>query len=406
MVRIVKPNGISVATVMAAFADSTRRVDSRIKCTDTHAMDGSCPSAELRELELSTTRHDFEAVVELGSPLLEKRWSGGDMALLRFYVGQAHCRLVQPLEALACLPQAREYFERRQDEELAVEALDWEASAWGLLEDPRALAMERDALERCRRLEPRRRQLEARILGHLANMFVVTRSWNLAITHYAAAVEAASSVSDLLQLAKMHHGLGTAYHHSGEPARAMHHLDKALALYSIEPDASAVYRVENDLGDLLLEEGRLDAAERHFMKALAGAEALHINRRGRGYILGNLGDLCLRQGRTDEARRYLIQALAAGEAFGERIVVADTEVLLGRLEERLGNPSAADAHYVLAVRNLEEIEMPNRLRDCHVEYAHVLENRGDLRAAVEQLRLAVATESAAAGSDRRLVLPG
>jgi hypothetical protein len=38
--------------------------------------------------------------------------------------------------------------------------------------------------------------------------------------------------------------------------------------------------------------------------------------------------------------------------------------------------------------------MPNRLRDCHVEYAQVLENRGDLRAAIAQLRLAVATENA------------
>jgi tetratricopeptide (TPR) repeat protein len=111
-------------------------------------------------------------------------------------------------------------------------------------------------------------------------------------------------------------------------------------------------------------------------------------------ILGNLGNVCLRQGRIDEARRYLMQALAAGEAFGERIVLADTEILLGQLEERLGNSSAADAHFGRAIRNLEEIAMPNRLRDCHVEYAQVLENRGDLRAAFAQLRLAVATENA------------
>jgi hypothetical protein len=94
-------------------------------------------------------------------------------------------------------------------------------------------------------------------------------------------------------------------------------------------------------------------------------------------ILGNLGNECPRQGRIDEARRYLMQALAAGEAFGERIVLADTEILLGQLEERLGNSSAVDAHFGCAIRNLEEIAMPNRLRDCHVEYAQVLENRGD-----------------------------
>ena len=126
----------------------------------------------------------------------------------------------------------------------------------------------------------------------------------------------------------------------------------------------------------------------------AGAEELHINRRGRGYVLANLGEVCMRTGRREEARRYLEAARAVGEAFGERIVLADAAMLLGRLEEGLGNPRLADAHFRSAIRALEEIEMPVRLRDCHVEYAQVLEARGDMGAAYRQLRLAVAAERA------------
>lgn len=347
---------------------------------------------ELLELDALTAARDFAAVLKLGAPLLTRPWSAEDLALVRFYLGQAHCRLVEPREALVLLPPAREHFERQGNERLAVEALDWEASAWGLLEDPRASALEDEALERCRKLKPRRRQLEARILGHQANLLVVARSWALAIAHYEAAVEAASAVKDLLQLAKMHHGLGMAYRRLQQVAIARQHLDKALSLYSIEPDQSAVHRVENDLGDLLLEEGHIDAAERCFLAALRGAEELHIDRRGRGFILGNLGDVCLRQGRLDEARGYLEQSLEAGEAFGERIVVADAEMLLGKLEEELGNHRSADGHFLVAIRNLEQIEMPNRLRDCHVEYAKMLEARGDIRAAFRQLQLAVEME--------------
>jgi tetratricopeptide (TPR) repeat protein len=351
---------------------------------------------ELRQLDALTAARDFRAVLKLGAPLLMKPCSVEDLALVRFYLGQAHCRLVEPREALVCLPAARQQFELQKDERLAVEALDWEASAWGLLEDPRAFALENEALERCRKLDPRQQQLEARILGHLANMFVVTRSWSLAISHYEAAVAAASAVNDLLQLAKMHHGLGNAYQRSQHPSKARGHLDKALALYSIESDPSALYRVENDLGNLLLVEGRLDAAERHFLKALAGAEELHINRRGRGFILANLGEVCMRSGRTEEARRYLEDALGVGEAFGERIVVADAAMLLGRLEEGLGHPQSADDHYGSAIRALQEIEMPNRLRDCYVEYAQVLEARGDMRAAYRQLQLAVEADKTTA----------
>jgi tetratricopeptide (TPR) repeat protein len=351
---------------------------------------------ELHRLDELTAARDFGAVLKLGAPLLMKPWSAADLALVRFYLGQAHCRLVEPREALVYLPAARQYFEQQKAEQLAVETLDWEASAWGLLDDPRASPMEDEALERCRKLEPRQQQLEARILGHLANIFVVTRSWDLAISYYEAAVAAASAVKDLLQLAKMHHGLGIAYQRSENAARARGHLDKALALYSIESDPSAVYRVENDLGNLLLGEGRLDAAEQHFLKALRGAEELHINRRGRGYILANLGDVCMRTGRPDESRRYLEAALGVGEAFGERIVLADAAILLGRLEEGLGNARLADAHFRSAIRALEEIEMPVRLRDCHVEYAQVLEARGDMGAAYRQLQLAVAAERATA----------
>src|SRR5258708_29420705 len=100
----------------------------------------------------------------------------------------------------------------------------------------------------------------------------------------------------------------------------------------------------------------------------------------------------MRQGRMDEARAYMNRALESGQAFGERIVVADAEMLLGKLEEKLGNPGSADAHFHAAIHNLEEIEMPNRLRDCHVEYSQVLEARGDIRAALRQLHLAFATK--------------
>jgi tetratricopeptide (TPR) repeat protein len=355
------------------------------------------PQKELRELERLTLIRDFEAVVKLGTALLEKRWSEEDAALVRLYLGQAYCRLVQPQEALVHLPLARAQFERQQDEWLAVDALDWEASAQGLLEDPRAIALENEALERCRKLEPRPPQLEARILGHIASMFVVAQSWGLAISHYEAAVDAASAVKDLLQMAKMHHGLGAAYLRLQQPLRARQHFDKALALYSIESDLSAVYRVENDLGHLLLEQGQIDSAERHFLKAFAGADELHIDRRGRGHVLISLGEVNLRKGRLDEARRYLNQAAEAGEAIGERIVLAEVHVLLGQLEERLNDALAADDHFLQAIEILGELEMPDRLRDCHMEYARVLDDRGDGVAARHWKLAAEIGKSAALG---------
>jgi tetratricopeptide (TPR) repeat protein len=351
---------------------------------------------DLRKLERLTSVRDFGAVVTLGLSLLKKGWRNEGAALVHFYLGQAYCRLLQPGEALMHLPLARTQFEQQGDEWSAVDALDWEASAWGLLEDPRAIGLANQALERCRKFEPRPQQIEARILGHLAGMYVVAQSWALAISYYEAAVEAAYAVKDLLQLAKMHHGLGVTYMQLQQPGRARQHYDKALALYSIESDQSAVYRVENDLGHLLMQEGQLDSAEQHLLKALGGAEELHLDRRGRGFVLLTLGDLHLRKGGLPEARQYLDRAAEVGEAVGERIVLATSHILNGQLDERLGNLDAADDHFREAINILGELEAPNRLSDCHMDYAQLLEDRGDFRAAMQHWKSAAEIGKAAA----------
>lgn len=372
----------SLETLRLIARQTRKPIEYFLLAPDTRAHD------ELHQLERLTSARDYEAVVSLGLSLLEKGWSDEGAAFVHLYLGQAYCRLVQPVEALKHLPPARAYFEQYGDEWSAVDALDWEASAWELLEDARAIGLANQALERCRKFEPRPQQVEARILGHLAGMYVVARSWALAINHYEAAAEAANAVKDLLQLAKMHHGLGVAYTQLQRPTLAREHYEKALALYSIESDLSAVYRVQNDIGNLLMHEGQLDSAEQHFLKALAGAEELHMDRRGRGFVLTNLGEVSLRKGRVSEAREYLQRAAEVGQAVGERLVLAEVHSLLGLLEERMGNREAADDQFHEAIHMLEKLEAANRLRDCHMDYAQLLEDRGDIGTAMRHWRAA------------------
>ncbi|TMD90116.1 MAG: tetratricopeptide repeat protein [Chloroflexi bacterium] len=336
--------------------------------------------AQLRELERLSAARELEKVVEMGNALLKLQWGAEDAAVIHFSLGQAYCRLVRPTEALPHLKAAREEFERMGDEWMTVETLDWESSALGLMDDPDALPLANEALERCRRLEPRAPQTEARILGHIAGMYVVAHSWVLAVRYYDAAVAVATGVKDLLQLAKMHHGLGRAYQSMQQPSTARQHYDKARALYSIESDLSSVYRVENDLGDLMLEQGQLDSAEEHMLKALAGSGELNMDRRGRGFILANLGEIYLRRGDLSKAGDHLRQALNAAEAINERVVVANVNGLLAQLEERRGNPDLADKHFETAIRILQGLGMPDRLRDAHMEYAELLEARQDMAA--------------------------
>jgi tetratricopeptide (TPR) repeat protein/DNA-binding XRE family transcriptional regulator len=344
--------------------------------------------AQLRELERLTAVGELQKAVDMGVSLLEQSWGPEDAALIHFSIGQALCRLVRPAEALAHLELALAEFERAGDEWMAVEALDWKSSALGLRDDPEALPLANQALERCRRLSPRGPRVEARILGHIAGMYVVSQSWALAVHYYQAGAEAAGGVKDLQQLAKMHHGLGGAYKSMDRPDAARQHFDKAIALYTIENDRGSIYRVENDLGDLHLREGHLDLAEQHLLKALSGAGELDLDRRGRGHILIGLGEVELRRGRVAEATEYLQQAIDAGGETAERIVLAEARILLAQVEEQKGNRDLADDHFAVAIPILEELAMPDRLRDAHMAYAEVLDGRDDLAAASRQWKLA------------------
>ena len=351
---------------------------------------GSVPALqnELVMLEQLAVTRDFAGVIEKGVKLLRRRWDIGSLATIHQLVGMAQCRTVRPNEALEHLQKARQMFQDLGDSWMVVETLDWEAAAFGLLEDPRAIDMALDALERCRKLDPIPSQTEARILGHIAAMYVVAESWPQAIRYYESAVEAAGAVKDLLQQAKMHHGLGAAYLRMQQPMRARQHFERALALYSIESDLSAVYRLENDLGYLLLHEGHLDAAEHHFVKALTGSDELKIDRRGRGFILVNFGELHLRRDDLDGAAEFLRQALESSEATGEQIVFADAHALLGELEESRGNSAATDEHFETAISTLDRLRLPDRLRDSHMKFAEILDARGEQARAAGHWKLA------------------
>jgi hypothetical protein len=62
----------------------------------------------------------------------------------------------------------------------------------------------------------------------------------------------------------------------------------------------------------------------------------------------------------------------------------------------VGDIPAADAHFHQAIETLGELEMPERLRDCHMAYAQVLEDRGDVISAAQHWKLAAEIGKSAA----------
>lgn len=349
--------------------------------------------ARLTELERLAGNRDWAGVLEQAEEMLEARPGRWDEAHMRHLAGQARVLTGRPQGALAHLRRARALFEDLGDQWMAVDCMDWEAAAMG--EDPAALELAREALERCRTLQPVPVDVEARILTRIASKHLQRHEWDDAIEAYDAALEVSRSLRDLDRMATLYDGLSDAYRHRGNLAKAQSFAQKALALHGITRDRTMMARSENNLGVLLVERRRFDEAEEHLRRSLDLCRELRIEG-GRGHVLLSLAELEIARGRGGAAARHLQEARDVAATQDEGLTLAFAHQLEGRLAAAEGDPGRADRGYRRALDLMRAARAGDRLVQCHSEYAEALEARGDTEGALAQWR-----EAVAAGRSRR-----
>lgn len=355
---------------------------------DAAAETWAADNLQLVELESRLARAELATALELGERLLEQVGEGPLAATVKLRLAEACCRLRRPEAALEHLSGVRAALEATGDDWAAIEALDWEAAAYFLLEDPSAVDLLEEARRRCLALAAPAPWLLARIETHLATVHVHRHSWRNAIRAFEAAISAGGGLFDLLELAHAHSGLGTAYQHLGQPAKALVHASKALALYELRAEARMRANAHNNIGDLLLHEGQLDAAERHIREALTAYAELKAERQGLGYALTSLAELEVRRGNGLAALEAALEAIETAREAGEKVVIGMAHIELGAAHELLGRTRDADGAFDQALAVLAAVDQPLHLRDAHMRVAEILEARGRVDQAAAHWRAA------------------
>lgn len=358
------------------------------------------------ELERLTLTEDFASAVELGERLLTQELPPGVDADVRYFLGSAYARLHDGQRALDLLSAARRFFEDIGDASMAVEALDYEAIALLLLDDPRARPRGLEALQRSERLRPARPDVQVRILLHLGAISLRDGDWRGAARYLEKGLELSRDVPHVRHIAVMHDNLSAAYQELGDFAGAVSEAKQAFRLYAMDRDVRSLARIENNLGYLLLHQGKLDDAEAHLYRALELCDERGLERFSRAYVLTSLAELHMARGRLDDAEANLHEAQDIADAYGERRMQATVHRLLGRLHLRRGDHAAADREFPRAIDALRQLEMPERLRDCLMEYAEALQQRGLLQESIEYWRRAAEAgrETAASSAESAAIL--
>jgi tetratricopeptide (TPR) repeat protein len=351
------------------------------------AWDGTDEQRAARdELQRLFETEEFPVALELGGRLLEQALAPGIEADVRFYLGGTHVRLHDGRGALPHVVRARQLYEEVGDPTMVVEALDQEATAHSLVLDPRALAIALDALRRCELLRPARPALQVRILLHAGSTCQRNGDARSATRFLEMGLELARTAPNPRHIAMLHDALSLTNQELGRFAEAIEHAQRAIRLYAMDRDARSLARIENNLGHVLLRQGQFEAAEVHLRRALRLCDERGLERQGRAYVLCSLAELHTATSRLDEAEACAGEALRIAQSHGETVTQARAWRLQGMVSHRRHDEAATDAAYEESIRLLRTLDMPDRLRECLVQYAEVLQERGQLERSIEHWR--------------------
>lgn len=348
----------------------------------------SATASEAEHLDRLLRSGDYQQAMGIIDRLREDAHTQVDEAWLRLRRAIALVHLGRPDDALPELHGAIAIFERAGDHWMAVECLEWEATARFHREDPAALGVAEQALERCRQLKPRPHALETRILSRLAAIYVSRKEWSKAVELSERMVEAAGSIYDLRRMAQMYNDLGAAYAEMGDAVRATSLSQKALVLFDLLRDQYALAHAENNLGLALLGLGKLNSAQLHMERSLALCRQIGIER-GQAHVLLSLAELHLAKADQEQAAESVEAAKNLTRSLGEHASLALAHQLGGRVAAAVGDHDRTDREFATALELLRKLDQPARLAGCHSAYAEILEKRGDTALALQHMRQAL-----------------
>jgi tetratricopeptide (TPR) repeat protein len=353
----------------------------------------------LLELEAVIGEGRYTDAIALGERLLGLSSAAHQLGKIRYLLAQAHLQLGKPDLATDLLHQAHAHFESVDDRLMLAECLGSEASIAYMTHKPDAKLLAERALAVLRGLNQVPPTTEGRLLAILATVHVANGEWDNAIRVYHEAIEAAGSLFDLRRLAKMYHGLGSAHREAGQVEAATRYANRSVALLEILRDRVSLARAENELGLILMAKGDRNAARRHFDRSLELSEETDLEL-GRSAILLNLCGLCLQEGNVPAALELAERALQLAERLQEAANAAEAHMWLGRVADLMGDNETTDLEFELALRGMNELDMKERLLECHGAYAEILERRGDLENAYTHLKKALSASRPSYLDDR------
>lgn len=344
-----------------------------------------------------------DAAVERAEQMLSQPLTDDDRARLRFLMATAMVRRGRYREAEQVIEPARGHFERAGRRLMQAECMGVTSTILLALSRPGARAEAEAGIELCSKIEPVPTDVVIRLYHRLAAAHMQAEQWEEAVACYQKARELSVLMSDYEHASDLFEQLAEFAARSGEVIIEARYQRRAVVLKEWHRERLAAVAGQTNSALALIRLGRLKEAEGPVQAALESAGA---SPQARAHALLMLADLRLHQEQMEEALMAAQEASILATTAGDRVLLAEVKVMLGRLSEARGETRETDSNFWQAMSLYRELGVREQLTEAQAEYADILQKRGDLEGAHRLLKdalgkLQVADDRMVAGLDER-----
>lgn len=344
---------------------------------------------ELEQIEEATAFGRWQEAYDAAGRILAGEPTESTKARAHLAAAWTLIKLRQVDDALPHARAARVYYEFSGDLLRLAESYDREAVCLYITEQPEAAGRFALALEVCRRMDPVPFELESEILSHIGSYYASIHDWERCERFSREAVEVTGKIQSARQLAFHYNDLAIAVLNRGDNLQSAVYARRALSLAELSDDIASVARTECNLGCALRRQGKLSEAREHLVESFRLATKVGLEH-GRVNIALDMAELEMAAGQLQAATYWLQEAEELATRLEERISLAICQRYRGELAELHGDQRACDNYFRTCFQRLAGLPHVGEIEaEARSSYARILETRGDIHAAYEQMQAVV-----------------
>jgi len=342
----------------------------------------------LTEAEMSLYHSDTARAERLVSRMLHRPLPLELRTRAQLILATAYLRQGKPEVAKPVIEEAIDVAERSPWPHLLVDLYDRLGSVYYLLRHAHAAGQwfER-AIEHYQSAGLKDPGLKARVLGHRANLHYVAGQPIEAIAAYESAIAAAEEVLDMSALAGIYEGLALSLRQTGQYHRALAYAQKGLRLFETLRDVRMTAQLRLNMGDMLLQQGRVAEADRLFSE---GAE--HLRRIGDHELVPHLvvgmAESALEFKDLERAHDLVQQAIDLATRSSDPLAAVAVHRVAGRIAHARGQREISHRHFDRALEVAASVDNPDLRARVTYDFARALEAEGDSAQAALRFRQA------------------